>query len=116
MIKTLFSLSFLISLGYLVSLVNQMIISSKFGTSQALDIFNYCFTIASGLFFFSPAINEASMPQFFQSKTKSIEEGSQYFSKVFNLIIVISAVLILGATLGFNLILKFFPNKDLNIP
>jgi putative peptidoglycan lipid II flippase len=91
--RLLFSLSSLSFVGYAIGFVNQIIIANKFGTSAELDIYLLALSVVNFGWFFIGPINEISIPNFFQQAKNSTQAGSEYFSKVLNIILVFSAIL-----------------------
>jgi len=89
-VKTFFSYSGLMALGYIVVLLTQMVISRELGTSVELDAYFYALSLVNLLFFFSAPVNEAAIPQFFAAKENGPHEASIYFSKVVNTILSLS--------------------------
>ena len=93
MIKTLFSLSGLTVVGYLITLIGQMIISRTLGTSREVDLFFYSFTLISMFSFFSGPVAEAATPQLFGTKENGKDEESRYYSKVLNTIMLLGILM-----------------------
>ena len=90
MIKLVFSLSSLSLVGYTIGLLNQIIIANKFGTSAELDIYLLALAVVNFGWFFIGPINEISIPDFFKNTKESNQKGSLYFSRVLNIILLIS--------------------------
>lgn len=93
MIKLIFSLSTLSFIGYALGFVNQIIIANKFGTSPELDIYLLTASVVNFGWLFIGPINEVSIPDFFNNFKKSNIKGSIYFSKVLNIILILSVVM-----------------------
>lgn len=101
--RLLFSLSSLSFVGYAIGFVNQIIIANKFGTSAELDVYLLALSVVNFGWFFIGPINEISVPDFFKEIKKSSHDGSEYFSKVLNIILLFSFTLSL-------LIYVYLPN------
>ncbi len=92
MFKTIFSLSSLTIAGYIVSLVNQIIITSALGTSVVLDSYFYALTLVAFFYFYTSAWSEAVVPTFFKESEKGKLEASIMFSKMLNTILVAGVI------------------------
>lgn len=89
MLKLLFSLSVLSLIGYGIGFVNQIMIANKFGTSPELDLYLLALSVVNFGWFFIGPLSELSFSDFFKKALSSTEEGSIYFSKTLNLILVL---------------------------
>jgi peptidoglycan biosynthesis protein MviN/MurJ (putative lipid II flippase) len=89
-LKLVFSLSSLSLVGYTIGLLNQIIIASNFGTSAKLDIYLLALAVVNFGWFFIGPINKISIPDFFNNTKESNQKGSLYFSRVLNIILLIS--------------------------
>jgi putative peptidoglycan lipid II flippase len=92
-VKLIFSLSSLSFVGYAIGFVNQIIIANQFGTSAELDIYLLALSVVNFGWFFIGPINEISIPDLFKHTKLSNEDGSLYFSKILNIILLFSIVM-----------------------
>jgi len=93
------------------SLLNQVLISSYFGISSALDAYWIAFAVMNLLAFPLTPLREALVPEFHRQIKKSSQDASEYFSKVLTLILMIAAG---GAVIGVlfsHTILGWFDTK-----
>ena len=92
MFKLIFSLSSLSFVGYAIGFINQTIIAKRFGTSAELDSYLIALSVVNFGWLFIGPVNEISIPNFFKESKLSNENGSIYFSRVLNIILLFSII------------------------
>ena len=93
MFKLIFSLSSLSFVGYAIGFINQTIIAKRFGTSAELDTYLFALSVVNFGWLFIGPVNEISIPIFFKEYKLANENGSIYFSRVLNVILLLSIIM-----------------------
>lgn len=74
--------------GYIVTLVNQLLISYFYGTSAAIDAYWLIIAVVQIAFFYIGPAREAFIPEFHSRLKNNPFDGYLFFSKVFNVILI----------------------------
>ncbi|MEI8631922.1 lipid II flippase MurJ [Vibrio sp. PP-XX7] len=115
MIKLVFSLSSLSAVGYIIGFINQIVIATKWGTSNELEIYLIAFSCINFAMFFLGPFNEVAVHWFFSEFKNNIDEGIENFSKSVNLLLIINVLIMVLIYLSRDYLYSFsIQNEEIN--
>lgn len=90
--KNYLSVAGLSTFGYLFTFLNQILISYYYGTSEDIDAYYLVLAVLQMVVFFIGPIRDALIPEFHDLLHRNQDDAFIFFSKIFNLIILVLAV------------------------
>jgi|GEM_PF-4242352 len=93
--KSYFLMSSLAGAGFLLSLLNQILISHYYGTTSAIDSYYLTFSMVQVLTFYLGPMKEALIPEYHRLLSRAPADAHRYFSEKFNLLLVFCGISLL---------------------